>query len=165
VRPGDFVTRHTPLLSGSGATVRMAEWVTVGTERDLDQDPTFGVRQLVDIAVRALSPGINDPTTAVTCIHYLEEVLQTVVACHLSPWVALGPPETVLAAGRVLEVYLEPLREIATYGFSDPRIKREVTAALESVAAVGEREPSATVRAFAGALSRPTSQSQDAFAP
>jgi len=37
----------------------------------MQQDPEFGVRQLMDIAVKALSPSINDPTTAVTCLDYL----------------------------------------------------------------------------------------------
>lgn len=47
----------------------------VGAYRTLDHDPSFGVRQLVDIALKALSPGINDTTTAVTCVDYLGAVL------------------------------------------------------------------------------------------
>lgn len=43
--------------------------------RTVDQDPGFGVRQLVDIAVKALSPGINDTTTAVTAVDYLSQIL------------------------------------------------------------------------------------------
>jgi uncharacterized membrane protein len=40
----------------------------VGPERTLEQDVEFAISQLVEIAVRALSPGINDPITAITCI-------------------------------------------------------------------------------------------------
>ncbi|HWB42690.1 MAG TPA: DUF2254 domain-containing protein [Gemmatimonadales bacterium] len=47
----------------------------VGAYRTLDHDPAFGIRQLVDIALKALSPGINDTTTAVTCVDYLGAVL------------------------------------------------------------------------------------------
>ena len=43
--------------------------------RTIDQDPAFGFRQLVDIALKALSPGINDTTTAVTCIEHLTALL------------------------------------------------------------------------------------------
>ncbi len=43
--------------------------------RTVDQDAGFGIRQLVDIALKALSPGINDTTTAVSCVDYLGAVL------------------------------------------------------------------------------------------
>lgn len=50
----------------------------VDAYRTTDQDPAFGFRQLVDIALKALSPGINDTTTAVTCIDYLSVLLERV---------------------------------------------------------------------------------------
>jgi uncharacterized membrane protein len=53
--------------------------VQVGPHRTVEQDPAYGVQQLVDIALRALSPGINDPTTAITCMHYIGAVLALVV--------------------------------------------------------------------------------------
>ena len=43
----------------------------MGPERTLEQDVEFAISQLVEIAVRALSPGINDPNTAITCIDWL----------------------------------------------------------------------------------------------
>lgn len=49
--------------------------VAIGAERTAAQDVTFGVGQLVDIALRALSPGINDPTTATTAVGHLAAVL------------------------------------------------------------------------------------------
>jgi uncharacterized membrane protein len=48
---------------------------TIGAYRTLDHDASFGMRQLVDVALKALSPGINDTTTAVTCVDYLGAVL------------------------------------------------------------------------------------------
>jgi len=51
------------------------EGLRVGNERTLQQDVAFGVRQLVDIAVRSMSPGINDPATAVTAIGHVSAVL------------------------------------------------------------------------------------------
>lgn len=47
----------------------------IGSYRTIEQDPGFGFRQLVDIALKALSPGINDTTTAVTCIEHLSVLL------------------------------------------------------------------------------------------
>jgi uncharacterized membrane protein len=47
----------------------------IGTERTMFEDLLFGIRQLVDIALKALSPGINDPTTAMNCLDYLTNIL------------------------------------------------------------------------------------------
>ena len=52
--------------------------VAFGSERTMDQDPTFAFRIVVDIAIRALSPAINDPTTAVLAIDQLHRMLRTV---------------------------------------------------------------------------------------
>lgn len=57
----------------------------IGAFRTTDQDPAFGFRQLVDIALKALSPGINDTTTAVTCLDYLSVLLQHVVERGAEP--------------------------------------------------------------------------------
>ena len=81
VCPGDFVSVETPiaLIWPAGAVDRCREDVlaafTIASERDLDQDVDFGLRQLTDITLKALSPGINDPMTAVTCISYLRSIL------------------------------------------------------------------------------------------
>jgi uncharacterized membrane protein len=48
---------------------------TVGDERSLNQDVLFGIRQLVDIALKALSPGVNDPTTAENCLAHLGDTV------------------------------------------------------------------------------------------
>ena len=52
--------------------------VAFGSERTLEQDPTFAFRILVDIAIKALSPAINDPTTAVLAIDQLHRLLRLV---------------------------------------------------------------------------------------
>jgi uncharacterized membrane protein len=82
VRPGDFVGTGEPIAElwpasaadDCAGSVRNA--VSIEDERDLDQDIDFGLRQLADIALRAVSPGINDPTTAVTAIGYMRVVLR-----------------------------------------------------------------------------------------
>jgi len=63
--------------------------VGVRMERTMTQDVGFGLRQLVDIADRALSPGTNDPTTAVQAVHELHRVLRYLVTCSdPSPYIA-----------------------------------------------------------------------------
>ncbi|MBA4097737.1 MAG: DUF2254 domain-containing protein [Rhodospirillum sp.] len=85
---GDFVAVGDPifrLFGGAGAVddreLRAA--ATFGAERTLEQDPTFGFRILVDIAAKALSKAINDPTTAVVVIDQLHRLLRLVGKRHL----------------------------------------------------------------------------------
>ena len=70
-RVGDMIIEGDPLLSlhggrppGPDDREDLCRAVEVSVDRTLEQDFTYGVRQLVDIALRALSPGIQDPTTA-----------------------------------------------------------------------------------------------------
>ncbi len=53
--------------------------VHVGVTRTLQQDVSYGIRQLVDVALKALSPGINDPTTAQDAIFHLAAVLRAML--------------------------------------------------------------------------------------
>ncbi len=79
---GEFVVRGTPLLTvppelagNTDLAGSLIGAVEVGRHRTIDGDAGFGIRQLVDIALRALSPGINDTTTAVMCIDYLTAIM------------------------------------------------------------------------------------------
>ena len=57
--------------------------VHLGKERTFEQDPKYPIRLLVDIAIKALSPAINDPTTAVQTIDQLEDLLRRLGAAEL----------------------------------------------------------------------------------
>lgn len=77
---GDFLPFEAPVLAVYGATGKIADdeiEVRIGAapERTFRQDAAFGIRQLVDIASRALSPGVNDPTTAVQAIDQIHDLL------------------------------------------------------------------------------------------
>lgn len=79
---GDFVAPGWTMASiarPGPASAKMVEELNriyaVDSYRTIDQDAAFGFRQLVDIALKALSPGINDTTTAVTCIEHLSALL------------------------------------------------------------------------------------------
>jgi uncharacterized membrane protein len=81
-RPGLFVTRGTPLLRAwpgervtDEVTAALRSAFVFGPRRTLLQDAEFAVDQLVEIAVRALSPGVNDPFTALTCVDRLGAAL------------------------------------------------------------------------------------------
>jgi uncharacterized membrane protein len=85
---GEFVAKGRPLAYLSleaepdKETVKKLNAVyAIGSYRTVDQDPAFGIRQLVDIALKALSPGINDTSTAIICIDHLSAILQR-AACR-----------------------------------------------------------------------------------
>jgi uncharacterized membrane protein len=56
----------------------LAGMVALGTERTIEQDPAFALRIMVDVAIRALSPAVNDPTTAVQVLNHLEDLLGSI---------------------------------------------------------------------------------------
>lgn len=77
---GDFVIQGTPLMALSAAIDSdpadyLNNLYVIGPQRTVQQDVGFGIRQIVDIALKALSPGINDTTTAVMCIDYLAAIM------------------------------------------------------------------------------------------
>ncbi|MGW3623521.1 DUF2254 domain-containing protein [Streptomyces sp. NPDC000880] len=86
-RIGDFLVPGTPVLAvhGEGASSLGAQRyaVSVGVERTFNQDLGFGLRQLSDIGLRALSPAVNDPTTAVQCLDRIVQFLAAVVRMPL----------------------------------------------------------------------------------
>ena len=82
LRPGDFVTPGMTLLEvrppcelDDGLTRRLNDAFALGVRRTPAQDVEAAINELVEVAVRALSPGINDPFTAVACIDYLSASL------------------------------------------------------------------------------------------
>jgi uncharacterized membrane protein len=80
---GDFVAVDEPLfrLYGGAAAAdasKLRDSVAFGPERTMEQDPTFALRIVIDIALKALSPAINDPTTAVLAIDQLHRLLRSV---------------------------------------------------------------------------------------
>jgi len=79
---GDFVVRNTPLASlalqyppDQETIAALQDTFGISSHRTVEQDAAFGIRQIVDMALKALSPGINDTTTAVMCVDYLTAIM------------------------------------------------------------------------------------------
>jgi uncharacterized membrane protein len=86
---GDFIVEGQPLASLSGerevdeTTARaLDKHYVVAMQRTIDQDAAFGIQQLVDVGRKALSPAVNDPTTALLCIDRLAEILVRLAGRH-----------------------------------------------------------------------------------
>ncbi|MBA3391025.1 MAG: DUF2254 domain-containing protein [Deltaproteobacteria bacterium] len=153
--PGDFVIPGTPLVTLFGATVvdaqienKVRECFTLGSERTAPDDLTFGVRQLVDMALKALSPGINDVTTAVMVVNELGVIGRAVARVHpvRDGWVCSNAKEAppYLTRELCLERYLALAFEEVTHAATvQPRVLDRMLEILGTIASV---EPAAEVQ-------------------
>jgi uncharacterized membrane protein len=156
---GDFLPRGVPLLQVYGdANVdedKMRETVGIGNERTMRQDPAYGFRQIVDVAIRALSPGINDPTTAVQCLDQLHDLLRT-MATRPSRSGELRDGDgavRVLISQTTWSGYLSlALDEIRHAGIAQPQIARRMRALLDDLLVAAPPESRAPVREQLGQL-------------
>ncbi|HTZ02665.1 MAG TPA: DUF2254 domain-containing protein [Xanthobacteraceae bacterium] len=100
VRPGDFIFPGAPIAvispqtEGADAAIRSA--TALGSERAAADDMEFAVRQLVEVAVRALSPGINDPHTAISVLDRLGAALCDMAPLHLPSGVSVRDGRAVV---------------------------------------------------------------------
>ena len=120
---GDFVPVGEPLfrIHGAGAAgvdeQALRDCVALGVERTLEQDPAFGFRIVVDIASKALSPAINDPTTGVLAVDQLHHLLQLVAGRQLDTGVVRD------GSGAVRLLYRTPdWEDFVTLAATEPRI-------------------------------------------
>jgi uncharacterized membrane protein len=138
---GDHVAVGDPLFRvfEGGAALpaeTLCQSVAVGQERTLEQDPTFAFRIMVDIASKALSPAINDPTTAVLALDEIHFLLRKVGKRSLDNGRVRD------AAGRLRLVYRTPdwedfvclsVTEIRHFGGASIQIARRLRAMLENL--------------------------------
>ncbi|MFB7587115.1 DUF2254 domain-containing protein [Streptomyces sp. NPDC056169] len=139
---GDFVPPGTVLVEVHGGTSgpdpeRVTGFIALGPERTIEQDPAFALRVLVDVAIRALSPAVNDPTTAVQVINYIEWFLHTVGGVRLPGRYVLADRDgaaRLVLPGRDWDSYLElAVCEIRDYGGSSVQICRRLRAMLDGL--------------------------------
>jgi uncharacterized membrane protein len=141
-RVGDFVARDEPLflLRGNGATRidagALRGQVAFGRERTIEQDSTFAFRVIVDIAIKALSKAINDPTTAVLAIDQLQRLLRTVGLRDLHDERIYDAHEQLRVVFRTPNwndfVHLT-FSELRQYGAESFQVVRRLRAMIESV--------------------------------
>lgn len=103
LEPGDFVARGAELarISGDVAAADAAQCAAafdLGAIRTMQQDAAFGIRQLVDIALKAISPAVNDPSTATICIDRLGSLLAEIARRHPGPRVIRHGTTTLVVA-------------------------------------------------------------------
>lgn len=110
--------------------------VGTGAERTNVQDVGFGFRQLADVAARALSPGINDPTTAVHVIGHLSALLCQLAQRNLGPEYLIdvtGNIRVVLSLPGMGELLGMAMNQPRQYGAADPAVATRLLALLQEL--------------------------------
>src|SRR5208282_4997601 len=101
-RVGQFVPAGTPLFMvhrgdrlPPEAVADLRETVELGPSRTLQQDIEFGILQIVDIALKAISPAVNDPSTGITCVDHLSRILIRLASREVPTSQLCDPPGVV----------------------------------------------------------------------
>ena len=138
---GDFLAVGEPLFLLYGGAVAaddraLRSAVATGPERTIEQDATFAFRVIVDIAIKALSKAINDPTTAVVAIDQLHRLLRVVGRRHLHDDVimdSLGKPRVIFRTPGWDDFVQLSCREIRLYGAENYQVARRLRAMLDNL--------------------------------
>jgi uncharacterized membrane protein len=133
-RPGHFVVENAPLCQvlpkarTADLVAAIRRDVSIGTHRTLKQDVEFGMAQLVEIALRALSSAINDTFTGLTCIDWLGDELRVFATYVVERGACLGPSGSI-------RVMWPPLR-----------LERLVKTAFDQIRQAGVHNPAVNIR-------------------
>lgn len=138
-RLGVWVAAGSPVIRvwGGGGGLddeHLLEALSIVTERTVAGDPGFGIRQLVDVALRALSPGINDPTTAIQSIDRIHSLLRDLLGRAI-------PDRRILDdSGRVTvhpptwgELVGEAVDELERAAADLPRVRQRIAGMLDDL--------------------------------
>jgi uncharacterized membrane protein len=159
---GDFVAAGSPLFrifggEGSPKAIELCQSVAIGQERTMEQDPAFSFRIIVDIASKALSPAINDPTTAVLAIDQIHHLLRSVGERFLDEGLSCDK------SGSLRLVYPTPdwedfvglaVTEIRQFGGTSIQVARRLRAMLENLIEVLSPERTVLLQAELALLRR-----------
>jgi uncharacterized membrane protein len=148
---GEYLAHGTPIALVHGGDLRdhdVTRFFLIGGERTFVQDPAFGFRELVDIAIRALSPAVNDPTTGVQAIDRLSDLLG-ITGNRLDPTGLRVDSNGAVRVKRKLRNFdgllVLSLTEVVRYGADAPQVVRRLRAVLDELEATLPAERQAAI--------------------
>ncbi len=138
---GDTIPDQAQLLRLRGAVSplnvgSLSSIIKFGAERTIEQDPRYAIRLIVDIAIHALSPAINDPTTAVQALDQIDDILRRIGTRELNLDYIEDESNTirVILPSVSWDDYLSlSIDEIRCYGSESVQITRRLKALLEDL--------------------------------
>ena len=148
---GEYLAHGTAVALVHGGDLRdrdVIRFFLVRGERTFTQDPAFGFRQLVDIAIRALSPAVNDPTTGVQAIDRISDLL-AITGNRLDPTGLRVDSSGTVRVKRKLRNFdgllVLSLTEVIRYGADAPQVVRRLHAVLDELEATLPMERQAAI--------------------
>lgn len=143
VQPGEVIPDggRVALVHGAGEATadELLPALRTGIERTFDQDPAMALRVLADIALRALSPAVNDPTTAVEALNGIDELLRVLLVRDLAIETVTGTdgePRVLLRLPTWEDYVAGSLDEIIENVDSSPLVRRRVKSLLSELVAI-----------------------------
>ena len=136
---GEYLAHGTPIALAHGGDLQdrdVSRFFLMGGERTFVQDPAFGFRQLVDVAIRALSPAVNDPTTGVQAIDRISDLL-AITGNRLDPTDLRVDSSGTVRVKRKLRNFdsllVLALTEVIRYGADAPQVVRRLHGMLDEL--------------------------------
>ncbi|MGI4763281.1 MAG: DUF2254 domain-containing protein [Janthinobacterium lividum] len=126
-----------PLALTDELRAELNDQFSIGRQRTTEQDAGFGVRQLVDIGLKALSPGINDTSTAVMCIDYLGALVASLAARRFADPLRTddgGPVRVITVQPSFAALVNTAFDQILTAGEGDPTVYLRLLTAFDTAA-------------------------------
>jgi uncharacterized membrane protein len=148
---GEYVAHGTPVALVHGGKLDdrdVTRFFLIRGERTFVQDPAFGFRQLVDVAIRALSPAVNDPTTAVQAIDRISDLLVIVGSRPDPTGLRVDASGTVRVKRRLRNfdaLLVLALTEVIRYGADAPQVVRRLYGLLDELQATLPAERQAAI--------------------
>ena len=147
-RVGQFVPAGVPLVSvsksehvSSDRAFHIIAAFDIGPTRTLQQDVEFGIIQIVDIALRAMSPGVNDPSTAISCVDQLSRIMILWTSRRPPPSHYYAPPHVLrlfvpwMSFDGLLDTAFEQIRH---YAVADIAVSLRLMRAFNDIASVAQ---------------------------
>ncbi len=158
---GDFVPGGAPILRVWGGPELDAgeacKAIDIGDERTIAQDAAFGLRQLVDVAVRSLSPSTNDPTTARQALELIHDLMRRLTVRRFPPVERTddgGPARVILPRPDYAGYVALAFEEIRHFGADQIQIRRYLRRVLDDLLALAPAHRRPVLEAELGALER-----------
>jgi uncharacterized membrane protein len=148
---GEYLAHGTPIALAHGGDLQdhdVSRFFLMGGERTFVQDPAFGFRQLVDVAIRALSPAVNDPTTGVQAIDRISDLL-AITGNRLDPTGLRVDSSGTVRVKRKLRNFdsllVLSLTEVIRYGADAPQVVRRLHGMLDELQSTLPKERQAAL--------------------